>query len=141
MDGVRSGNGSCYEDGVLVYEGAFANGLYEGMGSLFKDGVLCYRGSFVAGLQEGDGHRLLPQRTAGLCRRPLAEGLYEGEGTEYWESGQVRYRGSFAQGLYDGSGALYLERTETRSGASSPPERRRGPSSGIRTASSGTRAA
>ena len=108
VDGVRSGNGSCYEDGVLVYEGAFANGLYEGMGSLFEDGVLCYRGSFVAGLQEGDGTAYYPSGQRAYAGA-FAEGLYEGEGTEYWESGQVRYRGSFAQGLYDGSGALYLE--------------------------------
>ena len=54
VDGVRSGDGSCYEGGVLVYEGEFANGLYEGMGSLYEDGALAYRGNFAAGLQEGD---------------------------------------------------------------------------------------
>lgn len=108
VDGVRSGNGACYEDGVLIYQGMFANDLYEGMGSLYEDGALCYRGNFVAGLREGDGTAYYPDGERAYTGS-FAQDLYEGEGTEYWESGQVRYRGSFSQGLYSGSGTLYLE--------------------------------
>ena len=108
VDGVRSGTGSCYEGGVLVYEGEFANGLYEGMGSLYEDGALAYRGNFAAGLQEGDGTAYYPSGERAYTGS-FAQGLYEGEGTAYRENGDVLYRGSFAQGLYDGSGTLYLE--------------------------------
>ena len=108
VDGVRSGTGASYEGGVLVYEGEFANGLYEGMGSLYEDGALAYRGNFAAGLQEGDGTAYYPSGERAYTGS-FAQGLYEGEGTAYRENGDVLYRGSFAQGLYDGSGTLYLE--------------------------------
>lgn len=132
LDGLRSGNGSLYENGILVYEGAFSAGAATGMGTAYADGVKCYDGAFLEGLYEGEGTEYYPNGipkykgsfSAGTYEGQgtvyyadgtrayvgaFAGGLYEGEGTAYTEDGQVRYKGSFASGLYEGSGVLYLE--------------------------------
>ena len=80
LDGVRSGEGTAYEDGVLCYEGQFAGGLYEGRGRRYQDGALAYEGSFAAGVASG-------------------------EGVAYYPNGQEAYRGQFANDLYEGQGA------------------------------------
>ena len=77
VDGVRSGAGSCYEGGVLVYEGEFANGLYEGMGACMRTAPWPTGGT-LRRPPGGGRHRLLPQRRAGLhrflCPGPLRGG-------------------------------------------------------------------
>lgn len=105
VDGLRSGNGSCYEAGVLVYEGQFANGLYEGTGSLYEDGVLAYYGAFSAGLANGMGTAYADG--AKCYEGAFVEGLYQGEGTQYYHDGTVKYKGSFEDGLYSGTGTSY----------------------------------
>ena len=122
VDGVRSGEGSLYAAGVLVYEGQFAGGLANGMGAAYDGGAKCYQGAFVDGLYEGEGIAYYPNGQRAYAGS-FAAGLYEGEGTEYSENGQVRYKGSFSEGLYDGSGTVYLEdgstiRTEFTAGVS-----------------------
>lgn len=130
VDGVRNGNGICYEAGVLVYEGQFQNGVYQGTGSLYEDGSLayygafsdglpngmgtaydhgvkCYEGSFADGLYNGEGSAY--DRLGNLIYRGgFADGLYDGEGSAYDGSGDLIYRGGFADGLYDGDGTVYL---------------------------------
>lgn len=107
VDGVRSGEGSLYEAGVLVYEGQFSGGVANGMGTAYDEGVKCYQGAFVDGLYEGEGIAYYPNGQRSYAGS-FAQGLYEGEGTAYDLDGQVCYKGSFAQGLYDGSGTVYL---------------------------------
>ena len=108
VDGVRSGDGTLYENGVLVYDGQFSGGLPNGMGTAYADGVRCYQGAFVDGLYEGNGttyHANGARAYVGM----FAAGLYEGEGTLYDDDGQMTYKGSFAEGLYSGSGTVYLK--------------------------------
>ena len=131
VDGVRSGNGSCYENGVLIYEGEFAAGVYEGTGSRYEDGALvyqgafsaglangmgtayadgakCYEGSFVDGVYDGTGTAYYPSGARSYVGG-YTDGLREGEGTEYNEDGSLRYKGGFAADLYEGEGSRYLE--------------------------------
>ena len=108
VDGLRSGNGKLYEAGVLVYEGEFSGGEINGTGTAYVDGVKRYQGAFVNGLYEGEGTSYYASG-AKAYSGSFAAGLYEGEGTEYDEEEQVRYKGSFASGLYEGEGVLYGE--------------------------------
>lgn len=107
LDGVRSGEGTAYEDGVLCYEGQFAGGLYEGRGRRYQDGALAYEGSFAAGVASGEGVAYYPNGQEAY-RGQFANDLYEGQGAAYTEAGDKLYEGSFARGLYNGSGRLYL---------------------------------
>ena len=107
-DGVRSGEGSLYEAGILVYTGQFSGGVPNGTGTAYADGVKCYQGDFVDGLYEGEGVTYHPNGNRAYVGS-FAAGLFEGEGTEYTDDKQMRYKGSFAQGLYDGNGTVHLD--------------------------------
>ena len=108
QDGLLQGRGTEYdEDGLLVYEGNFVDGLYDGTGSRYEAGVLVYQGDFSAGTANGMG---TAYSDGVMCYEgAFVNGLYEGEGTEYSADGSVRYKGSFAGGLYDGTGTRYLD--------------------------------
>ena len=103
--GVLQGDGQEYdENGILSYEGAFADGLRSGTGTAFTDGVLCYRGQFSQGLYEGTGTAY----TAGGVEYEgqFSAGKYHGRGTLYRE-GALLYDGQFDQGVYQGQGSLF----------------------------------
>ena len=108
QDGLLQGRGTEYdEDGLLVYEGNFVDGLYDGTGSRYEAGVLVYQGDFSAGTANGMG---TAYSDGVMCYEgAFVNGLYEGEGTEYSADGSVRYKGSFAGGLYDGTGTRFLD--------------------------------
>ena len=108
QDGLLQGRGTEYdEDGLLVYEGNFVDGLYDGTGSRYEAGVLVYQGDFSAGTANGMG---TAYSDGVMCYEgAFVNGLYEGEGTEYNADGSVRYKGSFAGGLYDGTGTRFLD--------------------------------
>ena len=54
--GVFEGQGSAYEEGVLVYQGNFSQGFYEGEGTLYdENGSVLYQGQFVQGSRQGAG--------------------------------------------------------------------------------------
>ena len=38
--------------------------------------------------------------------------MCEGDGVEYYGSGQIKYKGEFKNGAYDGNGILYFENGE-----------------------------
>ena len=104
-DGLYSGNGALYEGGVLVYEGQFAAGTYEGTGSLYEEGGLVYHGEFSAGAANGMG---TAYHEGAVCYEgAFVNGLYEGTGTAYYPDGTRAYAGSFAAGLYEGEGTEY----------------------------------
>ena len=106
QDGVLQGQGTEYdEEGRLIYEGNFADGLYEGTGSLYEDGVLVYQGAFSAGAANGIG---TAYEDGTVCYEgSFVNGLYDGAGTAYYADGAVRYKGSFSAGEYDGMGTAY----------------------------------
>ena len=106
-DGLYEGKGSLYEEGVLVYEGDFSVGVFEGKGKLYQDGELVYEGGFSGGLREGTG---TAYDLGEVCYKgEFAQGLYQGQGTSYYPNGAVQYRGGFLQGKYDTEGTLYYE--------------------------------
>ena len=106
-NGVYEGTGTAYEDGMRIYEGQFSDGVYEGRGELYEDGILRYAGSFQSGEASGDGTSYSASGTLAY-KGQFSGGLPEGTGTAYDEAGQVLYRGEFAGGVYSGSGTLYL---------------------------------
>ncbi len=106
-NGLYDGQGSLYQEGVLVYEGEFAAGLYEGRGKLYEDGQLVYEGGFAGGLRNGTGTAYSNEKP--IYKGTFADDLYEGEGSEFYQDGTLKYRGGFAQGLYAGAGAGYYE--------------------------------
>ena len=104
-DGVLQGRGKEYdEDGLLTYEGYFADGLYSGTGTLYEGGVAVYEGEFAAGVYEGTGS--LYEDGSLVCQGAFSGGVANGMGTAY-EDGSKCYEGSFADGLYDGTGTAY----------------------------------
>lgn len=138
QDGMRSGNGTAYEDGVMVYSGQFVSGAYEGTGTAYADGMMVYEGQFVAGVYEGrgklyedgvlqyegsfqdgaasgDGTAYYASGVTSYSGQ-FSGGLPEGTGTAYDEDGQVLYIGEFAAGAYNGSGTLYLAEDGTIEG-------------------------
>lgn len=51
-----NGHGRRYEDGTLIYDGQFADGLFSGEGILYYDnGNIQYKGMFANGNAEGEG--------------------------------------------------------------------------------------
>lgn len=106
-DGVRSGDGSAYEGGVLSYEGSFAGGVYDGTGTLYGGGQISYEGAFSAGEKSGLGTEYADGAKAYVGM--FDGGVRSGQGVAYYPNGTVEYKGSFAGGAYDGDGTEYRE--------------------------------
>lgn len=108
VDGVASGQGKAYEDGVLVYEGSFSAGLPNGQGTAYADGAKAYAGAFLDGEPSGEGTAYYAGggvRYAG----DFSGGLPNGQGTAYYESGVRSYTGGFVDGLREGTGSAFRE--------------------------------
>ena len=81
-NGEKSNYGKLYnEEGRLIFEGEYKNGLRNGEGTYYYSGGLKYEGQFVNGLREGNG-------------------------TFYWEDG-TRWEGPFKNNEIDGEGTFY----------------------------------
>ena len=106
VDGLYDGTGSRYEAGVLVYQGDFSAGTANGMGTAYSDGVMCYEGAFVNGLYEGEGTEYSADGSV-RYKGSFSAGVYEGVGTAYYSSGTRAYVGNFSGGLYEGEGTEY----------------------------------
>ena len=106
VDGLYDGTGSRYEAGVLVYQGDFSAGTANGMGTAYSDGVMCYEGAFVNGLYEGEGTEYSADGSV-RYKGSFSAGVYKGVGTAYYSSGTRAYVGNFSGGLYEGEGTEY----------------------------------
>ncbi len=105
QDGLRSGSGVEYKDGVLVYEGQFALDRREGSGTAYQEGFLLYEGQFRDGLYEGRGKRY--ERGVLSSEGTFQGGVLTGEGIAYYSDGTASYRGQFAQDACEGTGTAY----------------------------------
>ena len=81
-DGERNGVGNEYEQGLLIYEGFFKNGLRHGAGKAYKNSVLIYDGEWKKGKRDGIGK-------------------------SFNERGFLVYDGEWDDDVYDGKGRLY----------------------------------
>ena len=80
--GEKGGFGKLYNDeGRLIYEGEYKNGLRNGEGTYYYAQGLRYEGDFVNGLREGNG-------------------------VFYWEDG-TRWEGPFKNNEMNGEGKFY----------------------------------
>lgn len=104
-DGLYSGSGRSYAQGVLVYDGQFQEGLYQGTGALYQDGELIYQGGFSAGEYGGLG--AVYENGEKRFEGAFVSGLLDGEGTEYAPGGTPLYKGTFSSGVREGMGTLY----------------------------------
>ena len=83
-NGEKSNYGKLYNDeGKLIFEGEYKNGLRNGEGTYYYSGGLKYEGQFVNGLREG-------------------------KGTFYWED-DTRWKGTFKNNEMDGEGTFYTK--------------------------------
>lgn len=104
-----SGQGIQYwPSGNRRYEGGFENNQYSGEGILYgEDGqTVLYAGSFKNGLRDGTG-KAYSESGVLLYEGDFAEDLYHGSGTQYYESGIIAYTGQFFRGQPQGEGTLY----------------------------------
>ena len=86
-NGEKSSYGKLYNDeGRLIYEGEYKNGLRNGEGTYYYASGLRYEGEFVNGLREGNG-------------------------VFYWEDG-TRWEGPFKNNEMNGEG-LYYDKEES----------------------------
>ncbi|MBR1497482.1 MAG: hypothetical protein IJ617_07650 [Oscillospiraceae bacterium] len=105
-EGVLQGQGERYdENGILIYEGTFQNGVYSGTGREYKDGILTYTGQFAEGVYEGSGTSY--DNGMLLYSGQFSAGVYEGRGTLY-KDGLKSYEGNFRAGVAAGDGAAYV---------------------------------
>lgn len=104
--GVLQGQGERYdENGILIYEGAFVDGVYSGTGKEYEDSSLIYAGQFSAGVYEGTGISYADDLI--LYNGQFSGGVYEGRGTLY-ENGMKSYEGDFRAGVPSGDGTSYI---------------------------------
>ena len=83
-NGEKSNYGKLYNDeGKLIFEGEYKNGIRNGEGTYYYSGGLKYEGQFVNGLREG-------------------------KGTFYWED-DTRWEGTFKNNEMDGEGIFYAK--------------------------------
>ena len=106
-DGKPNGKGKLYysenENGLLTYEGDFADGVRHGYGILIWDDGTRYEGNWVNNDWNGKGKIQYSNGT-----------IYDGEwnngektyGTEYYKSGD-KYIGHFYNGDFNGEGTYY----------------------------------
>lgn len=107
--GAAQGDGRLYDDGVLVYQGGFADNEYSGNGKLFAaSGSLVYDGGFSDSVYSGSG-KLYDDEGKLLYEGEFSAGLYDGNGTEYYPSGKIRSRGVYTAGVLNGEGQTYAE--------------------------------
>lgn len=95
------------ENGILIYEGSFRNGMYHKIGTLFfEDGTILYKGSFKNGLYHGNGILYYKNKNiqySGMFR----EGKYNGNGILYSNIGKIQYKGNWKKGKKNGKGIQY----------------------------------
>ncbi len=106
-NGVITGSGKVYDDGILIYQGDFLENEYNGMGKLFdKSGAMIYFGAFENSKYSGEGNLYYP--SGGLMASgTFSENLLNGRAVMYDENGQLRYSGDFTAGAFNGKGELY----------------------------------
>ena len=106
---LTSGNAVYYDGrGNLLYQGGIDNGLYDGEGKLYSEGFLIYEGGFAEGKCHGCGKQYHVVTSMLLYDGTFEQGEYSGEGRLYDEmTGGLLYEGSFYQGFYDGQGKMY----------------------------------
>ncbi len=109
VDGVYDGEGKLYEEGELLYSGSFSDGEYDGEGKLtdVETGNLLYSGEFYQGVYSGTGKLYDSETQILLYDGEFLNGLYSGQGTLWDSDGNLLYVGNFVSGKYYGSGILY----------------------------------
>lgn len=112
LDGMKTGKGTCYEAGVKVYEGTFLEDVFEGKGIIYEDGVKVYEGQLSDSVPNGRGTSFTD--TGVLYSGEFEDGLYSGEGTLYTQAGDLLYKGGFSEGLYSGEGTVFFSGGEKR---------------------------
>lgn len=106
-DGLYDGTGTIYEAGVLQYQGGLSGGLYEGSGVLYRDGLIVHEGIFTQGVPNGKGKAYADGVL--VYEGGFADALYEGNGILYHPNGETQYVGGFSVGEYEGKGKLMDE--------------------------------
>ena len=100
--------GEYFAENGTVYSGSFEGGLLQGSGTMSVNGCLLYIGEFTDGIPDGNGKQFY-QSGAARYIGSFSEGVPHGAAMEYSESGTLIYSGSFVLGAYGGEGTLYDE--------------------------------
>jgi hypothetical protein len=94
-------------EGILVYDGTFADGACDGEGVQFDDsGQKVYEGAFKADRYDGEG-TLYGEGGQVIYEGGFAANLFSGDGKAYAADGRLYYEGQFENGVYQGAGKLY----------------------------------
>jgi len=110
--GIRNGKGiNFYENGIRLYEGEWLNGLRNGQGtSYYENGNKPYEGDLQNNLP--NGIVIFDENGIRLYEGELYEGewlndKYHGQGTSYYENGNIQYEGEWINDLPHGKGSSY----------------------------------
>lgn len=90
--------------------GEYKNGLLNGTGMYITgegDSQTFLCGKFVDGVINGEA--VTYSHEGKLFEGTMKNGVKCGNGTEYYDNGNVKYEGEFKDGVYDGKGTLYDE--------------------------------
>ena len=126
MNGQKAGKGwEFYENGNVKYSGYFLDGQKNGCGiENYEDGHKKYEGSFMNDMYEekgtfyyekkkiNNGNQSLYINNINIKEKIYYEGYWkkgkrEGNGSEYYPNGVLKYAGSFLNDRYHGYGQLF----------------------------------
>ena len=121
-NGIPNGEGKYYKDGLILYDGMYANGRKNGNGiQYYKNGSVKYIGEFANDNYEGKGILFFENYNDNDCNNSIINkekimyyqgdwknGEKNGFGKEYYNNGILKYEGQFENNQYNGFGTLYL---------------------------------
>lgn len=96
------------EQGMVIYEGFFAQGKCNGSGTIYRDGKKIYEGNLVDNRMEDISGTLYKNDTK-IYEGEIYNNQRNGTGVQYREDGSLEYKGAFVNDRFEGQGMAYDE--------------------------------